>query len=382
MNPILRTSLVPCALALVLTACGGAQSGDPEVPPAASASAAPAAGSAAASAASVPSAAPKAEPPADPVRAAAAKVLACPDWDGSGMPWSCDAFTAWSELPALEDGKGDATLVAMLDDADPKLQALAARGLRSSGRTYRADTAMAEKVVAKLEAGKGETGLLEDLAQAAGAVDAEKTKLGPRLLELAKKIATPSVRANLISSGQFHNSDLFYPVTSELAKSATDDELRRAAISSFWVGTPNAKHDEVCALWVSIAQDAKTPEGLAAQSLDYAGWNPSPCDKQYETIVKVLEKRLKGPVEESSWVFAANHLSNQGKLAAPLKKKLVALLKGVANDPKSRSSARMYAIDGAVKGDPAGAKAFLGKLSKDKNEEVKKHAAEAMTKKD
>jgi hypothetical protein len=298
------------------------------------------------------------------------------------VPYSCKDYEAFSELPALKDGAADATFVALLDDPDTKIQSLAAHALRSDGRTFRDDPAMAEKIVAKLEAGKGDDSLLENLAQAAGAVDAEKTKLGPRLLELAKKIPKPSVRANFISSGQFHNSDLLYPVTAELARSEPNEELRRAAIGSFWVGTPSSKREEVCKLWVSIGEDPKTPDSLAAQATDYAAWNPTACGKQYEAIAKLLDKHLKGKIEESSWVFAGNHLIGQSELAAPLKKKVLALLKGVAADAKSESNPRILAIEGVLKGDPAAGKALLAKLSKDKNERVKKFALEAATKKD
>ncbi|MEO7331980.1 MAG: hypothetical protein ABI193_25610, partial [Minicystis sp.] len=292
-------------------------------------------------------------------------------------PYSCEDYKTFAELPALKDGAADATLVALLDDPDTKIQSLAAHALRSDGRAYRIDTALAEKVVAKLEAGKGDDSLLENLAQAAGAVDADKTKLGPRLLELAKKIAKPNVRASFISSGQFHNSDLLYPVTAELARSEPNEELRRAAIGSFWVGTPSDKHDEVCQLWVSIGSDPKTPENLASSALDYAAWNPSACDKQFEAIGKVLDKKLKGKIEESSWVSAGSHLLGQDKLPKPLKKKVVGLLQTVANESKNNSMPRIYAMDGVVRGDPAAGKALVAKLSKDKDEYVKKHAIEA-----
>ncbi len=364
------------ALGVALTGCGGSQ-GEAETPPvptvAASATVAPAASSAAA----VPSAAPKADPPADPVKLAIKKASACPDWDGTSVPYGCEDYKTLSDLPALKDGAADATLVALLDDPDPKIVSLAAHAIRADGRAFRTDTAMAEKIVAMLEAGKGDDSLLENLAQAAGAVDAEKTKLGPRLLELAKKIPKPNVRASFISAGQFHNSDLLYPVTAELARSEPNAELRRAAIGSFWVGTPSDKHEEVCKLWVSIGEDPKTPDSLASSALDYAAWNPNPCEKQFDAIGKVLDKKLKGKVEESSWVSAGSHLVGQSKLPAPLKKKVVNLLKGVASDVKNNSMPRLYAMDGVLKGDPAAGKALLAKLSKDKDEYVKKRAVEA-----
>lgn len=378
MNLIQRTTLVAGAIGL-LAACGGS---GPEAatPPAASATAAPAASSAAAPAASsaapIASAAPKAEPAADPIRAAAKKVIACAGWSELTVPWECADLKAFDELGALQDGAGDKTLVEMLADPEPKMVALGARGLRVNGRKFREDAALSEKIVARLEAGKDDESVLDNLATVAGAIDAEKTKLGPRLLDLAKKIPNTTVRASFISAGQFHNSDLLYPVTSELARSSDNQELRRTAISAFWTGTPSGKSEEVCKLWVSIGQDPKTPDGLAAQAVDYAAWTPTTCDKQYDAIAKLLEKHLKGKVEESSWVLAAAHLVGQDKLAPALKKKVLGLLKTVANDTKNGPNARVFAIDGLVKADPAGAKALLAKLSKDKDEYVSKHAAE------
>lgn len=382
MNLIHRTTLVAGAIGLLATACGG-NSPEAATPPAASATAAPAASSAAAPASSaaapVASAAPKAEPASDPIRAAARKVVACAGWSELSVPWDCADLKAFDELGALQEGAGDKTLVEMLADPEPKMVALGARGLRVNGRKFRDDAALAEKIVARLEAGKDDESVLDNLATVAGAIDGEKTKLGPRLLDLAKNIKSPSVRGSFISAGQFHNSDLLYPVTSELARSESNQDLRRTAISAFWTGTPSGKSDEVCKLWVSIGQDPKTPEGLAAQAVDYAAWTPTTCDKQYDAIAKLLEKHLKGKVEETSWAIAGTHLVGQDKLAAPLKKKVVGLLKAVATDPKNGASVRVFALDGVIKGDPAGAKALLAKLAKDKDDYVAKHAAEAAT---
>ena len=49
----------------------------------------------------------------------------------------------------------------------------------------------------------------------------------------------------------------------------------------------------------------------------------------------------------------------------------------VAADAKSGSTARNYALDGVLEADPAAGKALIAKLSKDKDEQVKKHAIEA-----
>jgi hypothetical protein len=368
----MRSSLPILSILFALAGCGGAP-GQPSTPATPSIPPAPA---------SVPSsapttAAPAAKPttPADPVRAAAQKALTSCKWEEGEPDWDCADAKAFDDLAPVREGKADATLVAMLGDADVRLVWLAGKALDAHGEAYRTDKALAEKVVARLETSLPARHLTL-VAEIAGAVDVAKTGLGARMLASSEKLPVDA-RAAFVRAAQFRNSDFFYASTAALAKDSKDEPLREAAIRAFWVGTPSGKGAEVCELWTSIAEDGKTSDALASLSADFAAWTPmDPCTKEFDRLLARLDKRAKaGPLDGWDWPHVAEHLAGNRAASPAQQKKAVGWLKAAAENPKNKPNARSAAARGLIAVEIPTAKGVLAKFAKDKDGELQKIAA-------
>lgn len=378
MNKLLSGALVLLALS---AGCGGGEKSSDKSDSDASSSSEPKKKKAAASGSAATSAAAPAVQGDPAVVEAAKKVAAC-EFSNDMPKWDCEGKKAWDKSELFKDGAADATLVALLADADAKLQYVAADALRNRGRKYREDKALAEKVVAKLEAGQGSDALLEALGSAAGYVDAQKTGLGDKLKGMPATIKNQKARASFVRAAQMNNRDLMYPVTIELAKSEADENVRYAAVESFWTGTPNGKDEEVCQMWHDNAKDAKAPERVQSQAAYLAMFTSRGCEKVYDPLLKLIDEKAKGELKSNSWVMPLYFFVTNNKASEAQKKEALKLLKGIAENEKHNWTARTQALEGVAKADPKGAKAFLTKFKTNKEKFIAQRAEELLKKLD
>ncbi len=364
---------VVLVVASALAGCGEEKPAKKEEPKADSKPKAAATASASASGAAAP-AAPKGDPA---IVEAAKKVVAC-EWSGNHPKYECEAKKEWDKLEALKEGAGDATLVALLADADAKLNYVGAMGLSSWGRKFRDDKALAEQVLAKLEAEQGNEEFLGLLGSVAGYINAEKTGLGERLKAVPGKLKTSVARERFIGNAQFSNNTLMYDVTTALAKSEPNDSVRYAAVSAFWTGTPSGKDEEVCQLWHDVSKDEKATPRLQAQAAYLALFTSRGCPKVYDALIDHVSAKLKGEQKDSTWVSPFRWFVTNNKASDAQKDKAIAVLKTVAADTKNNGWTRADAMNGVAEGDKKGAKAYLTKMKGDKDAEVKRRAEEQL----
>jgi hypothetical protein len=75
-------------------------------------------------------------------------------FEKSEPAYDCPALAALHDTPLIDEGASDATLIGLLEDADPRVRKLALAGLDQRGESkqkYVSDKALAERVVAAAE---------------------------------------------------------------------------------------------------------------------------------------------------------------------------------------------------------------------------------------
>lgn len=331
--------------------------------PAASGSGGPAASSSAAAPSGLMAGADKA------VVDEAKKVLTCP-WEDGRPKWDCEANKTWDKLPALEDGKADKTLVALLTDPEQKLRVIAAEALSSHGQTYREDKALVEPMLKMVEDGPDED-LTVTLARVVSRAKTDKLGLSDRIIAIMKSHKSKRVRTEVIRGAQFTDSEKYFDTTMALAKDA-DETIKYEAMGAFWVGTPSGKEKEVCQLWADLTKDPV--ERVASEAGYLAMFSSKGCTDQFDGILKDAAEKLKGDVKNSSYTRWLEYFMLNSKASDKQKADAVKILKGVADNAKNNWIARNSALRGVTKGDPKGAKAYLGKFKTDKEDFVKKEA--------
>jgi hypothetical protein len=304
-------------------------------------------------------------------------VVACAKDGALGTLEGCAAHDEWLRLDPIAKAEADAALVAMLDDPNPLLVELAALSLKRGEHPYRKDKVLAEKLVARL-GGAIPAAALESVVRVVARIDADATGLGTRLGESSAKLPT-AARAIFVSTARQASPAHFYASTVELAKTAAEPELRRAALEGLFSGIAPGKSAETCEVFATIAEDAKAPEALAAQAADLATkLRQEPCRPQYDRVLKALEARSKvAKVEATEWASALGQLAKDNPAAtAAQSKKASALLQALVENAQNPGALRVFALEGLVEVAPATAKPLLARLAKDKDAAVAKRAAE------
>lgn len=305
--------------------------------------------------------------------ALAKKVLECGWTQENGVEYDCAAREAWEGSEILEKGAPDATLVNFLEDSRWEVRWLGATSLSHASVGYREDKSLAERVLAAAETEKVDS-VLRHLARAVGAIRLGKVGLAERAKAFGRSPTAKAVRVAFLSQVQFANSELFYPYTVDLAKTDPDNEIRDAAMSSFWTGTPSDKTAEVCQLWLDLSHDKN--EDLAAHAGYFASYFPfdEGCKAQWDTLLGDVEKRAKaGTAKSTYWATALSNLYDQKAASPAQKKKAIATAKSMAENKANDGSARSRALDVVAEKD-AGGKAFVKKFAKDSDPMVKAHA--------
>lgn len=312
------------------------------------------------------------------VVALAKKALTC-KWSDSGFDYACADKKAWDEAEILKDGKGDATLVSMLEDANEQVRTLAANALNNKGNLYKTDKAMAERVLAAAETEKAKN-VMRNVGSAAGRIKLPTMGLVDRGKGLTKDPTPKDVRLGFIGSVQFANNEAFYDTTVALAKSDPDIDIRDAAMSAFWTGTPSAKNAEVCKLWLDLSHDAK--EEFAAHAAYFVSFYPHSggCKAEWDTFLGDVEQRAKaGTAKSSYWGSAVYYLYGQNAATPAQKKRAMSAAKALAENKGNSASTRVRALELVAEKEP-GAKAYLAKFANDPDSYVKSRAAELQKK--
>ncbi len=315
----------------------------------------------------------------DPAVVALAKKAALCKWTDSGFEYSCADRKAWEEAEILKDGKADPTLVAMAEDASEQVRWLAASALYNKGKVYQTDKALAERVLAAAEAEKAKS-VGRNIGGAAGRIKLPQHGLVDRAKGLTKAPTLKETRLGFIGSVQFANSDAFYDTTVALAKSEPDNDVRDAAMSAFWTGTPSAKNAEVCQMWLDLSRDAN--DEFAGHAAYFTAFYPHSggCKAQWDPLLGDIEKKAKaGTAKSSYWGSAVYYLHAQNQATPAQKSKAIAVAKALAENAGNSASTRVRALELIAEKAPGG-KAYLGKFTNDKDSYVKSRAAELQKK--
>lgn len=307
-------------------------------------------------------------------------VLECP-WN-KGFSSSCEAMKAWEKLPEVKGGAADATFVNFLADEDIKVQYLGLRGLSENGVTYRTDAVLADKVFGYAE-GKLDTSLAEKAGDLAAGIDLEATNTTARAIKLMQSGTDGAVRASFVGRVLFRNRKApgLYDLVVSLAKNDKDPMVRRKAASSFWTGTPEGKHEEVCKLWLGLVEDADSD--IAGNSAYHcAFWSSNGgCVGQWDALLTVLETKAKaGQVKHSMMASSLKYLYGQKQATDAQKKRVLDVAKIIVNNIANADFARGTALDLIVEKDPQG-RAFAEKFKDDPSHFIKSSVKRALEKK-
>lgn len=307
------------------------------------------------------------------VVALAKKVLAGCKWSDYGFAYDCADRKAWDDSELTKDGKADATLVSMLEDQNEQIRWLAAMTLSNKGDKYLTDKLLADRVLDAALAEKSKS-VARNMGNAAGRIKLGDVGLVDKAKPLGKVPTLKELRLGFIGAVQYANRDAYYTYTVDLAKTDTDHDIRDAAMSSFWTGTPNSKVADVCALWLDLSHDPNDEE-LAAHAAYFDAFFPfdNGCRAQWDTMLSDIEKRAKaGTAKSSNWGFALGYLWDQKAATPAQKKKAIAIAKMIADNKNNGTNARAYALD-AVAREPAN-KSYIQKFTKDPDSFLKSHS--------
>lgn len=316
---------------------------------------------------------------ADPKNAPAIVALAKPvlecTWGNYGFDSKCPALEAWNKHEALKDGAGDKTLVNLLEDPDVKVQWLGAETLSRVGRLYRKDQPLATKVVDAADKATDKL-LVRSLARAVGAIDLQPVGLAPRVMKMLEEHKTAELRGGLAESTLFSNREApgMYDLFVKLARTDKDPKVRKAAAAAFWTGTPNGKNEQVCKLWLELANDADAD--LAGHSAYHCAFTSSGggCTGQWDALLSLIERKAKaGQVKSSFMAASLKYFYGQKKASAAQKKRALEIAKALVANAANDSSSRSSALELVGKEDPTG-KTFAAKYENDKEFFVKSTA--------
>lgn len=361
----MRTTLLALALP-TLVACGGGTTAAPADAP---------------SPAAPPPAAETAAPTAPPVAARDPKIDAlareaakCPRQDDI-FDEECPALVRWRDEEELfAEGRGNLTVLALLEDGDPLVREIAAFKGFSEVDAFLADPGNARRVLAAA-AKATDPYLAGELGSYASRVDAEKLGLEAELRRLAAH-PQPKLRARLTSMITRRQTPVVLELTRGFLADA-DPEVRRSAISDLSTGGITPPVPEVCKMLE--AQLALT-DGNEGDAL-WAG-SSSKCPGMAERVMAELEKRVADPSKVTNKVGIGYALAAGGvcsrTTSAELKKRGFAvgvkLTDRTLPDPNTRRAGLSVLGDC----DQAAARKPLAALARDKEKFVADGAKEKL----
>lgn len=309
----------------------------------------------------------------------AKKALGC-EWQKTGFKYDCADLKAWKESELLKEGKADETLVSMLEDDNERVRWLAAQALSSRGKAYRTDEKLAKRVLAAAQAEKNEA-VASNLGSALGRINAEKTGLEAEIKKLIESHQLQQLRRSTVSAVLFSNRQ-FYEFHMALAKGEKNKDVRKAAISAFWTGTPSDKYDQTCAMWLDRVVNDED-DNIAGEAAYLCGFysGGGGCQDQWDALLDAIEKRAKeGQVKSSQMAAALYYFHKQKKASAAQKQRALAIAKQIADNADNSGAARARALEFVAEKDPAGP-TFVAKFKDDEDFFVKSRATQILKKK-
>lgn len=308
------------------------------------------------------------------VVAAAKPALDC-DWGNYGFETKCPALQEWFKADVLNDGAADTTLINFLEDERTQVRWLGAEALSRKGQNYRKDKALAGKVMDAADKAT-EKQLIGVLAKVVGNVDLRATGTAERVTKMIESHGNVELRRGLTTHTLFRNRDVpgMFELFVKLAKSDPDKKVRKAAATAFWTGTPSGKNEEVCKLWLELANDADAD--LAGHSAYHCAFTSAGggCTGQWDDLLSLIEKQAKaGQVRSTFLASALKYFYGQKKASAAQKKRAIAIAKELVKNEGNDAAARGSALEFVGAEDPGG-KAFAAKYEDDKAVFVKNAA--------
>lgn len=291
----------------------------------------------------------------------------------------CKAYEAWGDNFVLfEDGKGDATIFAMLEDKEPKVRVLASEkacGWLRDRPNFRDDKA---KIAHLIAAAKKETNV--DLAHSLGdcVADIDFDKLGlANDLEALAKHTLPEFRAALgYSLYSKKQTPLRLAVTKGLIADAAPN-VRDGALGGLSSGAKRGKAPEACKLM------GEQIPSLGGESLFHV--TQSGCNDTFDALAAALVGRAAKPevaAKQGRWLAVATAAMCEGGANAAQKSKGFAAAKSLTDPTLKNADWRNLGIQAAVKCDPAASKALLTTLSSDADKKVAEWAKTTLEKLD
>ena len=220
--------------------------------------------------------------------------------------------------------------------------------------------------------------VLRSAGNIAGRIKLDKLGLVERAKALGKAPTPKELRLGFIGSVQYTNNEAFYDYTTALAKSDPETDIRDAAMSSFWTGTPSSKNAEVCKLWLDLSHDAN--EEFAAHADYFVSFYPhnQGCKAEWDTMLSDIDKRAKaGTAKSSYWGSSLYYFMGQNAAAPAQKTRAIAIAKVLADNKANSSSARVRCLELIAEKDPAG-KTFVKKFTNDPDSYIKSRATDLL----
>ncbi len=300
------------------------------------------------------------------------KALGC-KWAAFGFDSKCPELRTALESEAMKDGKGDATLVNLLEDANEQVRWLGARALSQRGRTFRTDKPLAMRIVTAAEAEKVKA-VAQELGGVVGGIKHAETGLGDRIKTIATGHAIQQMRTSLLARMLFSNGETLYDFVKDIATNDKDTTVRKAAMSAFWTGTPPTRAADTCKMWLGFMDDpADDVAGEAAYLTAFYPQNGG-CKAEWDAVMDKVEKQAKaGTIKSTQMASAMAYLHRQVGTSEAQKKRAVVVARMIAENAKNNGMARGRALELVVEKDPD-AKKLLEKLKDDNDTFVKTRA--------
>lgn len=308
---------------------------------------------------------------------AAKAALTC-DWGAQGLKSDCPAYKTWRESPLIKDGKADATLINFLIDPQDAVRWLGATTLGNSGKAYKTDAALSNKLIAAAKVEKQPL-VGGALGRTVGNIDAKATNLGEAMKTLATTHALTDLRKSLVSNMLFPNRDSFYDFHLGLARNEKNDDVRRAALGAPWTGTPTGRAGDTCKMWLERVDDPKPDNGGEAAYMCAFWSNSGGCQSEWDALLSKIDARAKsGQVQASQMASALSYLYGQKGATAAQKARSINVSKAILENASNNAAARGTALRFLAEADPPMAKAVAKKFENDKEFFVKNTAKDVL----
>lgn len=287
----------------------------------------------------------------------------------------CPAMKAWEKSDHLSKNPDDDTLFNMIEDEDTTTRWLGATALIHVHERWSKDKPSALRVLAATEAEKNKYAGYK-LGLATAMIDLKATKLADRVVALIRDTSRdPWLRGGVMAT-MGYNERPGPPEIREaiegVARKDDDTFLRGSAIRELWFHA-DAKE---CALFLELAHD---PAGEVASSAVH-GCLAKACADDVDPMLDEIERRAKGgEVNDSTFAWALGEVGKSTPPPPPAKRKrLVAIAQEIVKNDANGGLARSRAIESMVELDPAAAKAFASKYTKDSDSLVASAAKKAV----